>query len=428
MLQTGARRVCLLLVFGILALRLDAWHADVAAYLDGNLSQQQLNDAQAFFGYDEPLPGLLDHSDPLAEHTLKLLRDQINRWGQSRLPKTIVIRPDAVKNQTIGGRGTRSDPYRGLITAVLAELTDPQVALHLPAGYYEDAGIELPAGAWLIGEPGSVILAPADVSGVETMISLMPGRRASGVVGVTLDGSAVELDLNIGWRHLTGIRIEESHYCVIANNTIRDIPSLGIHGRTGLGNGALIFGNKLERIAFNGIRTSDGWLVVNNYIKHAGIYAHGEGGLGQDGIIIYGSRVRVAHNLILAERNPNGRHGIATQSAADNLVENNVVITKGTVRGAINFSDGSDQNQVRRNLIVGLETQRGHAGNAIRINGERNSVRDNAMFNTARGINTYGWPASSHNIVVGNYISVDGGAILEGPFDQVADNIIASPR
>lgn len=401
-----------------------AWDDEVEGHLREHLSEGEIAELEAFFGSKKPLPGPLADDAELGSMTMEAYRNRRIARAQSRADRDDAVRvtPDAVEAE-IDGSGTRDDPWRGLIAAALDEHADAP-ALVIPAGYYQEIGLE--ADCWLVGEEGAVLLAPPEAT--------QPGyilRTSVGVLGLELDGSQVEYDpetINdgpaVGRGTLHGIVINpDAAYAEVIGNRFYELPGSAVTGRDAHGS-HLVMDNQIDRVTHVGIRTGTGWLVISNHIRHAGILRGGPGALGSDAICVpRGSeKVRITHNFILAQRDPNGRHGICTHNAHNNVMEHNVLVTIGEMRGGIRFSDRSDHNTVRRNLVLGVSDDTGRLDTAIRINGAHNRSYGNAVYFANRGINNVGWPATTHNTTHGNRVAAFNNAYSFGLYDEQRDN------
>lgn len=395
-----------------------AWDPEVEDFINTALSPAKRSVMEDFFGMESARPGPVPANQPFGELSQEdFRRGAAFRPLDGRLSK-IRVTPELVADADISGSGTQADPYRGLIAAALAKHGERRLVYVIPAGYYEEEGLEI-GGSWLEGEQGAVLLAPAESQGARRMITV---TRNGGVVGLTLDASARAYDPELGSANLSGIVILESYMAVVADNHLRHIPNNSIGGN---GTGALVLNNLVEHSGHSGIRFRGArWLVVNNRVYYAGIQRGGPGALGDDGIIVAGGGdgMIIAHNLVVSERRPNGRHAIGTHIANNNRIENNVVVVKGQLRGGINLSDGSNENRIHRNLILNLDRSSGQAGNGIRTNGQQNSIKGNFIYGARSGINAMGWPATSFDTIEDNFTAVTGQSIRQGPFDTVKNN------
>ncbi len=380
--------------------------AETRQFLNQNLSKQQVQAVHV------SLPTVGQNSlgpQPLTpgEHTLIA--------GPSA--SAVTLDPRTVG---VAGDGSAANPYVGAIAAALAKMRGGARMVVVPAGVYEELELSIPAGTWLRGEPGTVLVPPAGVTYTppDGRTRIVHVGAGSGLVGFEIDGSRAT--------GVTGVYVpEDSDGAVIATNTIHDIPDR--HGIAGVGTNATVIGNLIERTGRSGVRTGSGWLVRNNVVRYAGI-DRPDGGGGDDGIIAGGDTTgtMIENNHVVSAKKPNGRHAIATQSALGTKIRGNLCILEGQVRGGIVLSDRSSGNLVTGNVIICVPKAGARTALGILGFGSENVFEGNVVVGTDVGC-TIVKPTSERNVIRKNTFHVAGEGVRmrdAGSGNQVGENAI----
>lgn len=419
--------------------------------------------------YVEPelLPGIADALAAVDQNTLGPqpatgeTRERL-RGPAEEVPLTI--------GDGVEGRGTREAPYRGAIAAFLDSTeADGPVRVVVPAGHYEESGVEVPDGVWLEGRPGAVIQAAPDGADRGHLLRMGEG---SGLVGMELDGSTSA-------RRVDGVWIA-SGVAVIHDNYFHHLVGVGVRDRAPRyeAEGVLVFGNTMERLGHSGIRMGSGWVAESNVFRDTGIYRMGGMGWGGDAIIPMARRKdsRIANNLIFHSRRLDpfdvfdlgrtdadpgavrnaARHGLATQKSERITMRGNLIVMEGSVRFAVALADHSNHNAVLGNVMLQLadadlfleygpyvSEERGDVPLAgwrkpdgewvydavsrigVVANGSHNRIAGNAILGTRYATNTGPpkKPANVENVVEHNFGRVLGQPVrVQGESDRVENN------
>ena len=360
---------------------------------------------------------------------------------------------DAVPlKKTIGGVHYRfvDHKHTGAIAACVDALegTGP-VCLKIPAGYYEEWELTIPANVWVQGEGEAVLIPrtpyPYPPTSDEALAAGEGRKRLVQFTGKNGGLSDVIID-GAGRPEVTGIWV--SNGCtgvVIANNTIRDLRGADLAaGVTGWAPAeddppvtktkkpvATVVANRITHIGRSGVRAGPNWLVRSNYVTYAGLdrepgddESAGDCGIIADGFTV---GVRTENNLVVAKELPAARHAIATQNSFGPVIQGNICILVGAVRGGIALADHTDDATVSGNVVVcvvdpaecpgpatcpdptcltGASTHRTHEG--IIAFGDRNNVKGNAVVGTIFGVKVNSNPEdiADGNVIRYNYLEV----------------------
>ncbi|MCF7838446.1 MAG: right-handed parallel beta-helix repeat-containing protein [Candidatus Marinimicrobia bacterium] len=312
------------------------------------------------------------------------------------------------------GDGSEQNPFVDALSDFLA--TNPQrpMKLMVPPGYYEENNLQLGSNVWLIAQ-GIVIIKPSvavldNLSTAQPTVSLDSG---SGLIGLELAGHSHSNAL--------GIYVAAgAQDVVIAQNIVRDMGHNGITG--GHAQSVYVLENYVENIGRSGIRCLSGWIVKNNMVCDAGVTRPG----GDDGIITSARTLDalVLNNLVVSTRAPEGRHAIATQASTNVVIQGNLCLVEGYLRGGIVLADYSNDNIVSGNVVINdpVGTQLG-----IHVFGKRNLFTGNAVVGSEYGLSQKVDAYVEGNVFEFNYLEADIGIQDVDPqVNWVGDNLIVN--
>jgi len=265
---------------------------------------------------------------------------------------TLTVDPDETE-----GSGTADDPYIDAIGTFLDDLDRSDVKVIVPAGYYREWDVVIPESVWLVGDTGAVIQPPADPDTDDGQAFITLDGVGAGATHLEIDGgTTARFPGRSGAIHVAN----GSDQAVVAYNHIHHLTGMGVSG--GSAEGALIFGNRIEKIGYSGVRVSSGFDIESNVIRDTGMYRVGGMGWGGDGVIVRGD-CRIVNNRIVHSRRHDpvavfgldrledldpaavrntARHALATQKA------------NGSVRCALALADHSNENEVVGNVALQL--------------------------------------------------------------------------
>ncbi|MFK8250614.1 TIGR03808 family TAT-translocated repetitive protein [Ancylobacter terrae] len=375
------------------------------------------------------------------------------------------VKPDAPGDQSAALQ-------RAIAAAVKARLP-----LYLPPGSYRATGLDLSAGAGLVGVPGATRLL---LSGTGPLIAAQGGEGLR-LEGLTLDGSGFSIPDGSGLIALArcaGIRIRD---CVLTASAGHGIALAGCGGevancriataaKTGLfaidSTGLAIRANEFRDIGNNAVQVwrsqigDDGTLVLGNRISRV---AANDSGDGQNGngvnvfragnVIVADNRIadcafsavrgNAASNLMIRGNNCStlgetglyaefGFHGaIISANVVENAV-NGIAVTNFDQGGRLAVVEG---NIVRNMLVKAPPDYDSPISDGIGISVEADTaVTGNVVENAPKIGIRVGFGAFARNVaVVGNVVRNAGvgigAAIVDGAGDVlIADNLVTGAK
>lgn len=300
-------------------------------------------------------------------------------------------------------------PNPNEIATFLKELPlDVPTRVVVPPGKYREFGLDIPDNLELVAEgPNTILAAPSDLPEDATGYIVSLGTHSI-LKGFTIDGrrrrSYGSFCLAEGnqlgtCRMIHGVLLRErSSGAGVVNNIIQNLPyGYGVYTTRPYAAGAReanVCFNRIRRSGRSGVLVGSGWLVANNIIQISGVDSLAAGG-GEEGILTATrtSQSIVRNNLVMSFGEPRGRHAFAMQTSFGHVVSNNILVARGPFRGLLVLADGSDNNVVFGNLLIGAADE--HDSRPVlglHVFGSKNTISGNAIFGSHRGISTYSQP------------------------------------